>query len=87
MAKLPLEKYLEWGTGSTKNFTLNQMMSILLDIRHTKDWKYALNSHVPSRKLKAARDYALQKKLQKTLEFEEKPFNPAEYKFVNRKLK
>ncbi|XP_020293975.1 mitochondrial ribonuclease P protein 1 homolog [Pseudomyrmex gracilis] len=88
MAKLPLEKYLEWGTGSTKSFTLNQMMSILLDVRHTKDWKKALSSHVPSRKLKATRDYMLQKKLQKALELgPAKPFNPEEYRFLNRKLK
>lgn len=62
MAKLPIDRYLDWGSGSTKNFTLNQMISIMLDLRHTKDWKQALQ-HIPTRKLKEAREYMLQRKL------------------------
>lgn len=50
MAKLPLDKYLQWGSGSGKSLTLNQVASILLDIKQTGDWKYALR-HVPRRKL------------------------------------
>lgn len=50
MMKLPLDKYLQWGAGSGKSLTLNQVTSILLDIKHTGDWKYALR-HVPKRKL------------------------------------
>lgn len=66
MAKLPLEKYLPWGTGSAKNLTINQVMDILLELRHTGDWKKALQ-HVPTRKLKPAREHMLQLKLGKTL--------------------
>ncbi|KAK4875793.1 hypothetical protein RN001_012215 [Aquatica leii] len=50
MAKLPLDYYLEWGSGSGKSLTINQVTSILLDIKNTGDWKYALR-HVPRRKL------------------------------------
>jgi len=60
MAKLPVEKYLDWGCGSTKSFTLNQMMKILLDLRYTGDWNKALK-HIPTRKLKESRDYQLKK--------------------------
>lgn len=64
MAKLPLEKYLAWGSSSDKSLTLNQMMNILLDIRHTKDWKKALE-HIPNRKLREAREHRLRSKLKK----------------------
>lgn len=50
MAKLPLDRYLQWGSGSGKSLTLNCMLSILLDIKTTGDWKYALR-HVPRRKV------------------------------------
>lgn len=50
MAKLPLDRYLQWGSGSGKSLTLNQVTSILLDVKHTGDWKHALR-HVPRRKL------------------------------------
>ncbi|RZC42068.1 mitochondrial ribonuclease P protein 1 -like protein [Asbolus verrucosus] len=50
MAKLPLDRYLQWGSGSGKNLTLNQVASILLDVKVTGDWKYALR-HVPKRKI------------------------------------
>lgn len=50
MAKLPLDKYLQWGSGSGKSLTLNQCISILLDVKRTNDWKYALR-HVPKRKI------------------------------------
>lgn len=50
MAKLPLDRYLQWGDGSGKSLTLNQMISILLDIKNTGDWEYALR-HVPRRKV------------------------------------
>ncbi|XP_037780670.1 mitochondrial ribonuclease P protein 1 homolog [Penaeus monodon] len=52
MQKLPLDRYLEWGIGG-KCLTLNQIVSILLDIKHTGDWHYALR-HVPRRKLRPA---------------------------------
>lgn len=50
MAKLPLDRYLQWGAGSGKSLTLNQVTSILLDVKHTGDWKHAFR-HVPKRKL------------------------------------
>lgn len=63
MAKLPIERYLDWGAGSTKNFTLNQMLSIMLDLRHTKNWLQAFQ-HVPTRKLREAREYMLKRKIE-----------------------
>lgn len=50
MAKLPLDRYLMWGSGSSKSLTLDQMMRILLDIRATGSWDEALQ-HVPRRKI------------------------------------
>ncbi|XP_013115184.2 mitochondrial ribonuclease P protein 1 homolog [Stomoxys calcitrans] len=50
MARLPLDRYLQWGAGSGKSLTLNQMIKIMLDVRKTGDWRKAL-SHVPRRKL------------------------------------
>ncbi|KAF5272206.1 hypothetical protein FQA39_LY01288 [Lamprigera yunnana] len=50
MAKLPLDYHLEWGSGSGKSLTINQVTSILLDIKETGNWKHALR-HVPRRKL------------------------------------
>lgn len=60
MAKFPLDKYLQWGAGSGKTLTLNQCTSILLDVKKTGDWKYALR-HVPKRKI---------------IDFEQLPTNP-----------
>lgn len=50
MAKFPLDRYLSWGAGAGKSLTLNQVISILLDVKHTGDWQHALR-HVPKRKL------------------------------------
>ncbi|XP_071446105.1 mitochondrial ribonuclease P protein 1 homolog [Hetaerina americana] len=50
MAKLPIDRYLDWGSGSGKSLTLNQMLKILLDQKHMGDWKKSL-LHVPRRKL------------------------------------
>jgi ribonuclease P protein 1 len=50
MAKLPLDRFLDWGPGGGKSLTLNQMLSILLDQKQTGDWKKSL-MHVPQRKL------------------------------------
>lgn len=50
MMKFPLDRYLQWSGGSGKSLTLNQCISILLDVRRTGDWNYALR-HVPRRKL------------------------------------
>ncbi|XP_058411693.1 tRNA methyltransferase 10 homolog C [Diceros bicornis minor] len=45
---LPLDKYLQWDTG-TKNLTLDQMMRILLCLKNTGSWEEALK-FVPKRK-------------------------------------
>ncbi|KAH8372015.1 hypothetical protein KR093_009735 [Drosophila rubida] len=50
MARLPLDRYLQWGAGSGKSLTLNQMISIMLDLKKTGDWNTALQ-HVPRRKV------------------------------------
>ncbi|XP_037805963.1 mitochondrial ribonuclease P protein 1 homolog [Lucilia sericata] len=50
MARLPLDHYLQWGAGSGKSLTLNQMVNIMLDLKHTSDWMTALR-HVPRRKV------------------------------------
>lgn len=50
MARLPLDRYLQWGAGSGKSLTLNQMTRIMLDLKTSGDWNKSL-SHVPRRKL------------------------------------
>lgn len=50
MARLPLDQYLQWGAGSGKSLTLNQMINIMLDLKQTGDWMKALR-HVPRRKV------------------------------------
>jgi ribonuclease P protein 1 len=55
MAKLPLDKYLMWGSGGSKSLTLNQMVRILLDIRASGSWDKALQ-HVPRRKVVTPKD-------------------------------
>lgn len=51
MMKLPLSEILEWGTSSSKNLPINQVLSILLELKRTKDWDKALRI-IPKRKLK-----------------------------------
>lgn len=50
MARLPLDRYLQWGSGSGKSLTLNQMLNILLELKDTGDWRKAL-TFVPKRKI------------------------------------
>lgn len=50
MARLPLDRYLQWGAGSGKSLTLNQMTTILLDLKATGNWDRSLQ-HVPRRKI------------------------------------
>lgn len=71
MARFPIDKYLDWGTSSSKNLTLDQTMNVMLDLRHTGDWKKALE-HVPVRKLKPARENMLRSKLQRSPIFSDK---------------
>ncbi|CAK1540119.1 unnamed protein product [Leptosia nina] len=63
MAKLPLDRYLEWAPGSKKNLNINHMVPILLDLKTTGDWEFALR-HIPRRKLMQTKIMAMQKKLQ-----------------------
>nr|XP_053627253.1 mitochondrial ribonuclease P protein 1 homolog [Cherax quadricarinatus] len=51
MKKLPLDRYLPWGIGG-KSLTINQVVNIMLDMKHTDDWQYSLR-HVPRRKLQS----------------------------------
>lgn len=62
MAKLPLDRYLEWAPGSKKNLNINHMIPILLDLKHTRDWEFALR-HIPRRKLMETKIKAVQRKL------------------------
>lgn len=50
MARLPLDHYLQWGGGSGKSLTINQMIEILLEMKKSNDWNKALQ-YVPRRKL------------------------------------
>lgn len=49
VAKLPLDRFLDWGKGG-KSLTINQMLEILLEMKTTNDWQKALR-FVPKRKL------------------------------------
>ncbi|XP_033363411.1 mitochondrial ribonuclease P protein 1 homolog [Bombus vosnesenskii] len=62
MMKLPLSERLEWGSGSSKNLPLNQVLSIMLDLKHTKDWNVAMEN-VPKRKLQRARAYFQERRM------------------------
>ncbi|KAM3967896.1 tRNA methyltransferase roswell [Aphomia sociella] len=65
MARLPLDRYLEWAPGSKKNLNINHMVPILLDLKLTGDWEFALR-HIPRRKLMATKILAMQNKLRNT---------------------
>lgn len=60
MAKLPLDRYIEWAPGSKKNLNINHMVPILLDLKLTGDWEYSLR-HIPRRKLMETKIKAMQK--------------------------
>ncbi|XP_071875232.1 tRNA methyltransferase roswell [Bombus fervidus] len=62
MMKLPLSEKLDWGTGSSKNLPLNQVISIMLDLKYFRNWDVAFQN-VPKRKLQASRQYFEQKRL------------------------
>ncbi|EGI65782.1 Mitochondrial ribonuclease P protein 1-like protein [Acromyrmex echinatior] len=66
MAKFPIDEYLSWGVSSSKSLTLNQSIKIMLDLRHTGDWKEALKN-VPVRKLRPARERKLQNKMENSI--------------------
>ncbi|XP_039296599.1 mitochondrial ribonuclease P protein 1 homolog [Nilaparvata lugens] len=49
MARFPLDRYLDWASGS-KSLTLDQCIRIMLTLKETNNWHKAL-VHVPSRKI------------------------------------
>lgn len=61
MAKLPLDRYLEWAPGAKKNLNINHMIPILLDLKATGDWEHSLQ-HIPRRKLMETKIFGMQKK-------------------------
>lgn len=67
MAKLPIDRYLDFGVGSGKSLTLNQMIEILADFRATNDWHHSLR-HVPRRKLFKSRQHRAERKLERMLQ-------------------
>ncbi|XP_077299685.1 tRNA methyltransferase roswell [Arctopsyche grandis] len=56
MAKLPLDKYLQWNPGSGKSLAICHVLKILLDYKTTKDWNTAF-LNVPRRKLIPGPEY------------------------------
>ncbi|XP_063822919.1 mitochondrial ribonuclease P protein 1 homolog isoform X2 [Ostrinia nubilalis] len=62
MAKLPLDRFMEWAPGSKKNLNVNHMVPILSDLKISGDWEFALR-HVPRRKLMETKILAMQKKM------------------------
>ena len=62
--KFPLSEALNWGTGSSKNLPLNQVLSIMLDLKYTKDWNKAFEN-IPKRKLQDSREQTMKMKLMK----------------------
>lgn len=74
MAKLPLDKYLKFGTSGGRDLTLNQMCSIMLDSQ-CKSWAEALK-HVPTRKLYDTSVRSLEQKIKRyNMTTEENPRN------------
>lgn len=53
-AKFPLDRYLDWNSG-TKSLTINQALNVMLDLRVSGDWDKAL-IHVPKRKLRTEQE-------------------------------
>ncbi|KPI94970.1 Mitochondrial ribonuclease P protein 1-like [Papilio xuthus] len=62
MAKLPLDRYMEWAPGANKSLNINHMVPILSDLKVSGDWDHALR-HVPRRKLMETKIMAMQKKI------------------------
>ncbi|XP_075974215.1 tRNA methyltransferase roswell [Anticarsia gemmatalis] len=87
MAKLPLDRYLEWAPGSKKNLNINHMVPILLDLKLTGNWEYALR-HIPRRKLMETKIMAMEKKFQHNPKLRDeiiKTFKSSKSKKVNDK--
>jgi ribonuclease P protein 1 len=54
MAKFPLDRYYTFQGG--KCLTINQVVDILLEMKNSNDWKKALSSALPRRKIQAELD-------------------------------
>lgn len=65
MAKFPIDKWTRFSIGSSKNLTLDECTSIMLD-KQVYSWDVALK-HVPTRKLFETRLKMMERKLQKQL--------------------
>jgi len=78
MQKFPLDKYLLWGAGSGKCLTLNQCVSILLDVKDGNDWNKAFQ-HVPRRKLMDSNENQYGE-VRRACFREDKSWNPRVYK-------
>lgn len=50
VARLPLDKYLEPGSGRCKMLKLDQITKIMLDLKETRNWEIALQ-HVPQKRI------------------------------------
>lgn len=64
MAKFPLDRFFQFQGG--KCLTINQAVDILLEMKVSQDWKKALTSSVPKRKINAEyEDLTFEEKLAK----------------------
>lgn len=70
--KLPLDQFLDWGTGS-KSLALNHVFRILSDLRNgvCSSLREAIEKHVPARKVKSGRNCQT-KLIRKVKKIEEK---------------
>lgn len=50
-AKLPLDDFVDWGTGG-KSLTVDQCVNIIADTLHHGSWEKSLKTWIPPRKLK-----------------------------------
>lgn len=71
MARLPIEENVMWGQGS-KNLTLNQVVQILCNFRKERDWRRALETGVPKRKLKSSEQIILEEEVRRKKFFQRK---------------
>lgn len=58
-ARLPINRHLQWVGGHGVRTPLNQLTSILLDVKSTGDWSVAMQN-IPKRKLIQATEYRRQ---------------------------
>jgi len=86
MAKLPLDRYLKWGSGGGKSLTLNSMIEIMLELKTSGNWKKALEV-VPQRKLKTFPERSRQLKNQLRNSYSESKIDLQELLFESNRSK